>query len=121
MSGWNMQYMEAGSQYEGRNPDGSSFRSHFPMDNHLAPPIFERFERRGNNGGGPPPPIDYKGQRPNSQPLRNEVGDTFKGEENSRTNGSASRAHAARTKQRVLKRYIWRPTSDAKSRCEYDG
>jgi hypothetical protein len=25
--------MEAGSQYEGRNPDGSSFRLQFPMGN----------------------------------------------------------------------------------------
>jgi hypothetical protein len=64
------------SEYEGRNPDGSSFRLQFPM---------------GNN---PPPPIDYKGrpdilqptgpQQPrnfyeaaDSQPLREEVGDTF--------------------------------------------
>ena len=37
------------SQYEGRNPDGSSFRSQFPMGNN--PP-----QMRGNNPP-PPPPI----------------------------------------------------------------
>ena len=38
-----------------------------------------------------------------------------------RNDNTNATSNAARTKQRVLKRYIWRPTSDAKSRCKYDG
>jgi hypothetical protein len=56
-----MQGSPTNSQYEGRNPDGSSFRSQFPM---------------GNN----PPRPRVMTQGPESmleQPLREEVGDTF--------------------------------------------
>jgi hypothetical protein len=58
---WANARFSTNSQYEGRNPDGSSFRSQFPM---------------GNN----PPRPRVMTQGPESmleQPLREEVGDTF--------------------------------------------